>query len=167
MHEKVSPFVSKTLSKITTIIYISTKISGFKNSCNEKKGFHFFFLLTVKNDTVDQKSAKYAMKKINLHLKRFTLLSSYFLYKHQKQYCTSQHRFEVSQPFKMCYIQVSEHLRGQAAGASMPQGRISSVIQEQNKTFMFPSFQKLNVPCGSKIKNQAYVTTGVTSVRVT
>lgn len=29
MHEKVSPFVSKTLSKITTIIYISTKISGF------------------------------------------------------------------------------------------------------------------------------------------
>lgn len=83
MHEKVSPFVSKTLSKITTIIYISTKISGFKNSCNEKKGFHlFFFLLTVKNDTVDQKSAKYAMKKINLHLKRFTLLSSYFLYKH-------------------------------------------------------------------------------------
>lgn len=42
MHEKVSPFVSKTLSKITTIIYISTKISGFKNSCNEKKGFHLF-----------------------------------------------------------------------------------------------------------------------------
>lgn len=38
MHEKVSPFVSKTLSKITTIIYISTKISGFKNSCNEKRG---------------------------------------------------------------------------------------------------------------------------------
>lgn len=65
MHEKVSPFVSKTLSKITTIIYISTKISGFKNSCNEKTGFIFF--LTVKNDTVDQKSAKYAMKKINLH----------------------------------------------------------------------------------------------------
>lgn len=28
--KKVSPFVSKTLSKITTIIYISTKISGFK-----------------------------------------------------------------------------------------------------------------------------------------
>lgn len=66
MHEKVSPFVSKTLSKITTIIYISTKISGFKNSCNEKTGFILFFL-TVKNDTVDQKSAKYAMKKINLH----------------------------------------------------------------------------------------------------
>jgi len=43
MHEKVSPFVSKTLSKITTIIYISTKISGFKNSCNEKKGFHLFW----------------------------------------------------------------------------------------------------------------------------
>lgn len=41
MHEKVSPFVSKTLSKITTIIYISTKISGFKNSCNEKKGVYF------------------------------------------------------------------------------------------------------------------------------
>ena len=65
MHEKVSPFVSKTLSKITTIIYISTKISGFKNSCNEKTGVSSF--LTVKNDTVDQKSAKYAMKKINLH----------------------------------------------------------------------------------------------------
>lgn len=49
----------------------------------KKRGFiSFFFLLTVKNDTVDQKSAKYAMKKINLHLKRFTLLSSYFLYKH-------------------------------------------------------------------------------------
>lgn len=60
MHEKVFPFVSKTLSKITTIIYISTKISGFKNSRNEKTGFSF---LTVKNDTVDQKSAKYAMKK--------------------------------------------------------------------------------------------------------
>lgn len=71
MHEKVSPFVSKTLSKITTIIYISTKISGFKNSCNEKKGVYF---LTVKNDTVNQKFAKYAMKKINLHLKRFTLM---------------------------------------------------------------------------------------------
>lgn len=42
MHEKVSPFVSKTLSKITTIIYISTKISGFKNSCNEKRGKFFF-----------------------------------------------------------------------------------------------------------------------------
>lgn len=42
MHEKVSPFVSKTLSKITTIIYIGTKISGFKNSCNEKKGFLLF-----------------------------------------------------------------------------------------------------------------------------
>lgn len=46
MHEKVSPFVSKTLSKITTIIYISTKIFGFKNSCNEKTGGYFF--LTVK-----------------------------------------------------------------------------------------------------------------------
>lgn len=69
-HEKVSPFVSKTLFKITTIIYISTKISGFKNTRNEKTGFVF---LTVKNDTVDQKSAKYAMKKINLHLKRSTL----------------------------------------------------------------------------------------------
>lgn len=51
MHEKVFPFVSKTLSKITTIIYISTKISGFKNSRNEKTGFSF---LTVKNDTVDR-----------------------------------------------------------------------------------------------------------------
>lgn len=30
----------------------------------KKRGFIF---LTVKNDTVDQKSAKYAMKKINLH----------------------------------------------------------------------------------------------------
>lgn len=38
MHEKFSPFGSETLSKITTIIYISTKISGLKNSCNEKKG---------------------------------------------------------------------------------------------------------------------------------
>lgn len=66
-HEKVSPFVSKTLFKITTIIYISTKISGFKNTRNEKTGFVF---LTVKNDTVDQKSAKYAMKKINLHFKK-------------------------------------------------------------------------------------------------
>lgn len=42
MHEKVSPFVSKTLSKITTIIYISTKIFGFKNSRNEKTGGYFF-----------------------------------------------------------------------------------------------------------------------------
>lgn len=41
----------------------------------------------------------------------------------------------------MCYIQVSEHLRGQAAGASMQQGRISSVFQEYSKTFMFPSFK--------------------------
>lgn len=41
MNEKVFPFVSKTLSKITTIIYISTKISGFKNTRNEKRGFFF------------------------------------------------------------------------------------------------------------------------------
>lgn len=42
MHEKVSPFVSKTLSKITTIIYISTKIFWIlKNSCNDKRGYLF------------------------------------------------------------------------------------------------------------------------------
>lgn len=41
----------------------------------------------------------------------------------------------------MCYIQVSEHLRGQAAAASMRQGRISSVFQEYSKTFMIPSFK--------------------------
>lgn len=60
MHEKVSPFVSKTLFKITTIIYISTKISGFKNSCNEKKGFLF---LTVKNDTVGSEICKICNEK--------------------------------------------------------------------------------------------------------
>lgn len=50
--KKVSPFVSKTLSKITTIIYISTKIFWIlKNICNDKRGFLF---LTVKNDTVDK-----------------------------------------------------------------------------------------------------------------
>lgn len=36
----------------------------------KKRGLSF---LTVKNDTVNQKFAKYAMKKINLHLKRYTL----------------------------------------------------------------------------------------------
>lgn len=59
----------------------------------------------------------------------------------------------------MCYIQVSEHLRGQAAGTSMPQGRISSVFQEFNKTFMFPSF-KWNVSSSYVVyqnKNQVYI----------
>ena len=58
----------------------------------------------------------------------------------------------------MCYIQVSEHLRGQAAGASMRQGRISSVFQEYNKTFMFSFLQmkcvkciKIRINCVSKL----------------
>lgn len=76
MNEKISSFVSKTLLKITTIIYISTKISGFKNTRNEKTGF---VSLTVKNDTVDQKSGKYAMKKIKSAFQKvYTLVLTFY-----------------------------------------------------------------------------------------
>lgn len=45
----------------------------------KKRGFIlFFFLLTVKNDTMDQKSAKYAMKKINLHQKGLHCISYFY-----------------------------------------------------------------------------------------
>lgn len=111
MHEKVSPFVSKTLSKITTIIYISTKIFGFKNSCNEKTGGYFF--LTVKNDTVDQKSAKYAMKKIKSALYKGLHGSSYFYTNIRNSIAHHNTDSRLVSLSKCVIIQVSEHPRGQ------------------------------------------------------
>lgn len=141
MHEKVFPFVSKTLSKITTIIYISTKISGFKNTCNEKTGFIFSFFLTVKNDTVDQKSAKYAMKKINLHLKRFTLQFLLFFIQTLETVLHITTQIRGQSAFQnVLYSSFRASLRT-GSWASMRQGRISSVNPEFNKTFMFPSFK--------------------------
>lgn len=90
--------LAKHYPKITTIIYISTKISGFKNSCNDKRGI----FSTVKNDTVD-KICKICNEKNKFALKRFTLL--FFIQTLETVHITTQNR-KASQPSKMCYIQV-------------------------------------------------------------
>lgn len=114
---------SKTLSKITTIIYISTKIFGFKNSCNEKTGGYFLFL-TVKNDTVDQKSAKYAMKKIKSALYKGLHGSSYFYTNIRNSIARHNTDSRLVSLSKCVIIQVSEHLRGQGGSQVSPKNKM-------------------------------------------
>lgn len=95
-----------------------------------------FFFLTVKNDTVDQKSAKYAMKKIKSALYKGLHGSSHFYTNIRNSIARHNTDSRLVSLSKCVIIQVSEHLRGQGGSQVSPKKKIkpSYVCLLQNKT---------------------------------